>query len=268
MGVNQNNTVNTGLHGSETGKDPLEACLPLSSGLFKGIQPFGIFAGTQDMQGTFGADKWRASDWVINYIGGTGVTLVPQAGQPAIGKFSTRGTTDGDGYNLQWSMDGGTTIHEIFKPLAGTVIVGYARFKVDNSSTDAHTKSRWYFGIGDADTDIHGSVLNFVGFYKASGAATMVGVLDASSQTLTSALTDSLVDNTYIQLGFRINGTTSVEFWQGSGVKPGSMRRVTTQTTVTNLPTANMALSFQGETSEGVAVDYYLQHMIAFQEAI
>lgn len=267
MSVSFRNTINTGIHGPSTGSNPLEACFPQSpSPFWAGIQPFGDLCGTQDMQGTVGKEKWRAANWVITAIGGAGTTLVPTDAQMSKATFVTRATADGDGYNIQWSKDGGTTVSEIFLPTAGTLIVAYGRFKADNASTDAHTKSRFYFGIGDTDTDIHGSVLEFAGFYKASGAATMVGILDSSGgQTATSALANSLVDNTYISLGIRINGVTSAEFWQGTTAH--DMTLSATQTTVTNIPVGESALSFQGETSEAAAITFHLQHLVAFQEA-
>lgn len=267
MSVSMRNTFNTGIHGPSTGQNPLEACLPQAPCPFwAGIQPLGFLCGTQNYQGTLTSKDWAATSWVITAIGGAGTTWVPSDAQPQRATFVTRATADGDGYNLQWSKDGGTTVSEIFKPTAGTLIVGYIRMKVDNASTDAHTKSRFYFGIGDTDTDIHGSVLIFTGFYKASGAATMVGILDNGSQTATSALANSAVDNTYLTLGFRINGVSSVEFWQGT--TPHDMALAANQTTVTNMADAECALSLQGETSEAAAITYYVQHVVAFQEAI
>ena len=269
MGYSQANVLVSGLHGFKSGRDVTEACFNSASGLFAGLQPFGMLAGTQDCQGTFGSDKWRAADWVITAIGGAGTTLVPSDAAPSQATFVTRATADGDGYNIQWSKDGGTTVSEIFKPTAGQVIVVYGRIKADNASTDAHTKSRFHFGLSDTNTDIHNADDDVAMIYKASGAATMVGRIAAGgTATDTSALSNSFVDNTYIQLGIRINGVTSVEFWQGTGSTIGGMSKVATQTTVTNIPDEELALSFQLETSEAAAITAYLQHMVAFQEAI
>lgn len=269
MAFSQANVISTGVTTYAGGKDGTEACFGKASGLFAGVQPFGVLAGTQDVQGTVGPIKWRAADWVITAHGGAGTTLVPADAHPASATFVTRATADGDGYNIQWSMDGGTTVHEVFKPTAGQVIVVYGRFKVDNASTDAHTKSRFHFGLSDTNTDIHNADDDVIEFYKASGAATMVGRLAAGgTATDTSALTNSLVDNTYIQLGIRVNGVTSVEFWQGAGSTIGALSRVATQTTVTNIADEELALSFEGETSEAAAITFYLQHLVALQEAL
>lgn len=269
MAFSQANVITTGVTVYASGKDATEACFNKASGLFAGIQPWGLLSGTQDVQGTIGPIKWRAADWVITAHGGAGTTLVPQDGHPNVGKFITRATADGDGYNLQWSKDGGTTVQEIFKPTAGEVIVCYGRFKLDNASTDAHTKGRFNFGLSDTNTDIEASDDDLITFVKASGAATMVGRLaKGGTATDTSALTNSLADNTYIQLGIRVNGVTSVEFWQGAGSTIGALSRVATQTTVTNLADEELALSFEGETSEAAAITFYLQHLVAFQEAL
>jgi hypothetical protein len=245
----------------------LEACFPRANAFWAGLQPFGNISGIQDMQGTIDNHKWRAADWLITAIGGAGTTLVPASTHPETATFVTRATADNDGYNIQWSMDGGTTSSAIFTPTAGQMILCYGRFKVDNASTDAHTKSRFHFGLSEDDAGIHASDEDTIEFYKASAAATMVGrIANDGTATDTAALGASLVDNTYISLGFRVNGVSSVEFWQGTTA--GDMTLAATQTTMTNLPGEPMALSFEGQTSEAAAITFYLQHMVAFQEAI
>lgn len=264
------NTINTGIHGPSTGQNPLEACFPQSPCPFwAGYQPWGYIGGTQDEQGTLlhGRQKWLASDWKLDALGGAGTTLTPADSQPATATFVTRATADGDGYNMQWSKDGGTTAGpEIFKPTAGTLMIAYGRIKVDNASTDAHTKSRFYLGLSDTNADIHNADDDLIMFYKASGAATMVGRLaKAGTATDTSALANSVADNTYISLGIRVNGVSSVEFWQGTTAH--DMTLSATQTTVSNIADEEMILSFSGETSEAAAITFYFQHLMAAQEA-
>jgi hypothetical protein len=267
----QDNTINTAVSGPRQGKDPLEACFPSASKFFYGFQPFNIITGQMLCQGTtgFNMPKWRLEDWIVNSIGGAGTTLTPLNTYPNRATFVTRATSDGDGYNIQWGdRAASAAVKETFTPTANTTIWAYGVFKVDNASTDAHTKSRFYFGLGDVDTDVHGSVLEFMGFYKASGAATMIGILDETAQDATAALANSVVDNTFIQLGMRVNGVTSVEFWQGTGVKPADMSRMATITDVTDLPSTDLSLSFQGETSEAVAITYTLDTLVAFQGTV
>lgn len=268
MAISQGNVITTGVTQYKGGKDATEAVFNSASGLFAGIQPFGLFSGVQDMQGTFGSNKWRATDWLITPIGGAGTTLVPTAsGYPSVATFVTRATGDNDGYNIQWSMDGGTTTSNIFVPTANTIIVGYCRFKLDNAANDAHTKGRFHWGLTEDDTGVHASDEDTVEFYKASGAATMVGRVAADgTATDTSALSNSIANDTYIQLGFRVNGTTSVEYWQGASLTGGGLSRMATLSS--GLPDEAMGLFFEGQTSEAAAVTFTLQHLIAFQEAI
>lgn len=257
MPFSMSNLIATGTRSQGGQSDALDAAVGTSSRMWNGFQPFGWLVGRYDYQGTLGG-RWRAADWVITAIGGAGTTLVPQDSQPSTATFVTRATADGDAYNLQWSMDGGTTIQEVFKPTAGLNIYFECRLKVDNVADDAHTKSRFYVGIGSVDTDVHGSVTNFVGFYKASGAATAVGIIDATSQDATAAIA-TIANDTFITLGFRINGVSSVDFYV-NGVK-------TAQTDVSDLPSTEMALTIQGETSEAAAITYTLQNIVCFQEA-
>lgn len=233
-----------------------------------GWQPFGGAAGTTQEQGSFGNRAWLAAHWLVTAIGGAGTTLTPTAsGYPQGATFITRATADNDGYNIQWSQDGGTTTSNIFVPTAGTLIIGYGRFKLDNASTDAHTKGRFHFGLTEDDAGVQASDEDTVEFYKASAAATMVGrIANDGTATDTSALGASLADNTYISLGFRVNGVTSVEFWQGT--TPHDMSLAATQTTVTNLPGEPMGLFYEGQTSEAAAITFYLQHLYAYQEAL
>lgn len=266
MSITYRNTINTGIHGPSTGQNPLEACFPQSPCPFwAGYQPFADISGTQDHQGTFGQIKWRAADWKITAIGGAGTTLVPQDSQPNTATFVTRATADGDGYNLQWSMDGGTTTQSIFKPTAGTLIIAFARFKMDNVANDAHTKSKLFFGLSEDDAGILASDEDCAGFLKAAAANSTVGTIaNDGTATDTADLLD-FANDTYISLGMRINGVTSVEFWKGTTAH--DMTRLSTQTTVTNIPNEAMALSFEGQTSEAAAITFTLQHLMAAQEA-
>ena len=268
MSVTFRNTINTGIHGPSTGQDPLEACLPTANAFWAGVQPFGYYGGLQDHVGTYGKHKWQIADWVSTAVGGAGTALVEiAAAHPSISKTISRATADNDGYNLQWSKDGGTTVSDTFLLAAGQLTMAYFRFKVDNSSTDAHTKSKVFVGLSSSDVGILASDADVVGFLKAGGAATMVGTIAAgSTATDTAALANSLVDNTYISLGLRFNGITSVEFWQGT--LPGNMTLSATQTTMTNKPVLGMALSMAFATSEAVAIDFYCQQAEAIQEAI
>lgn len=265
------NTVDTGIRGPKALMDPLKANFPEygSGHLFRGLNWAGLFDGSLAVQGSFpGRDHpWRAANFKITAQGGAGTTLVPAVNTfPASATFVTRATADGDGYNLQWTYDGGTTVAPLFAPAANTLIIGYFRLKLDNAANDAHTKGRFYLGIGDADTAIHGSVSKFLGLYKASGAATVKGILDDGAQTL-STETAAVVNDTFIQLGFRVEGVSKVSFWTGTGTRVGDMTNFSNGTiALTNLPTANMALSIEGQTSEAAAITYTLEQGVVFQQ--
>lgn len=270
MSISYRNTINTGIHGPVTGQDPLEACLPRANTFWAGIQPFGHISGIQDWQGTLGYPKWKNTDWLTTSTGSGGAPtadLTPVARTSTIvnscATIITDDAADGDGWGIQFSMDGGTTADLPFLPTAGQLLFAYGRFKTANTSTN----SRFYFGLSDANTDIHNADDDLIMFYKASGALTMVGrTAKAGTATDTSALANSQVNDAYISLGIRVNGVSSIEFWQGT--LPGNMTKSATQTTMTNLPDEGMALSFHVETSAAASVTATLQHMVACQEAL
>lgn len=256
-----------GIRGAKSPKDPLKSSFAQygSGHLFYGLNWAGLFDGSLWYQGTFGNHPWRAADWLITAIGGAGTTLTPADAAPPKATFLTRATADGDGYNMQWSMDGGTTGQEVFLPTANSLIIGYFKGKVDNAADDAHTKSRAYFGIGDLDTDIHGSVGNFIGGYKASGAAALIGITDATAQD-SAGTVGSFVNNTNFQFGFRVEGVTLVNFWWGTGTRVGDLEKVQSQTDVTDLSATEMCLQIQGETSEAAAITFHLEEAVVFQQ--
>lgn len=265
MAIQNGNSIATGVRTPGSRLDALQAHVAGSSGIWKGFQPLAHLAGMYDIQGSVGG-RWVAADWKVTAIGGAGTTLTPQDGHPSTATFVTRATADGDGYNIQWSMNGGTTVHEVFKPTAGHNIYFHSRFKLDNAANDAHTKGRFVAGLIKADTDVydttrHSGSASGIALFKDSGDANVDYALWNGGAATTDADSGAdLSNDTYIICAFRVNGVSSVDFLVDS--------TKVNQPTVTNIPTEELALTFQGETSEAAAVTVTLQSLIGAQEAV
>lgn len=265
MAIQTGNSIATGIRTPGSRLDAMQAHVAGSSGIWKGFQPLAHLAGMYDLQGSVGG-RWVTNDWVDTAIGGAGTTLTPQDGHPSTATFVTRATADGDGYNIQWSHDGGTTAHEVFLPTAGHNIYFHSRFKLDNAANDAETKGRFVAGLIKADTDVYHATRHTgsdsgIGFFKDSGDANIDYALWKGGTATTNA--DSGVDlanDTFIICAFRVNGVSSVDFLANA--------TYVNQATVTNIPTEALTLTFQGETSEAAAVTVTLQSLIGAQEAV
>lgn len=267
MALQTGNSIATGIRTPGSRLDAMQAHVAGSSGIWKGFQPLAHLAGMYDIQGSVGG-RWVAADWIITALGGAGTTLTPQDSQPSTATFVTRATADGDGYSIQWSMDGGTTAQEIFKPTANLNIYFHSRFKLDNAANDAQTKGRVVAGLVTKEVDDdyynatrHSGSAAGIALFKDSGDANVDYALwDGGAATTDADSGADLANDTYTICAFRVNGVSSVDFLVDS--------TKVNQATVTNIPTEELALTFQGETSEAAAITFTLQSLIGAQEAL
>jgi hypothetical protein len=132
-------------------------------------------------------------------------------------------------------MDGGTTGVIRFVPLAGRV--HFAELEV---KTSAVATGAFLFGFATLDTTLLASGVeacsaDLIGFVKTKAAATILGrVMKATTATDTADLA-TMVNATYMKLGILIDGVSGVHFFVNDVPTP--------QLTLTNLPTAALALS-------------------------
>lgn len=224
-------------------------------------RPIGAGAGLE-LRLTY-HDLIRPLNWVKTLDSGT-VNLV--AGNPPTMTLVTAATIN-TGPQIQYSSDGGTTAWAPF-PASGTAT---SKFEYRLKMSDV-VSSACFFGLAAVDTTIFDAsstiagVADAIGFYKAGGAGTWAGLVRGSGTSTSQTLTGyDAVNDTDQDLGFIINndGTdvVSVQFVVNDKV-------VYTQTTLTNLPTANLALSVAFDTGANAAKTLTLQPRCAWQELL
>lgn len=157
---------------------------------------------------------------------------------------SAGNTTADDGANVQLP-------NCMVKPAAGVTITFEARVKVNDNSA---LTSQFYIGLAGIDTTLIAAgvvddVVDKCGwFHHGATTADKMSVITArTSAEDIDADKATTVDDTYINLGFKITGLDTVE-WYADGVL------VHTSSVTANIANAVMCLSFVAQT-EGAAKD-------------
>lgn len=165
-------------------------------------------------------ERWQS----YNAAATTGDYVLTQATQgtgaistaaPGVLELDCNSTTQGQGANLQ-------RVKSIFVPAAGKHI--WAEFKV--KIVDTFDKVQFFVGLAEVDTTIIGSgaitTQNHIGWYgAASNAGTMV-LAGAKANTATTVTGTAIAEDTYIKLGFYIDGVTSVtQYINGVAISTG-----------------------------------------------
>lgn len=157
-----------------------------------------------------------------------GVLLIDSAGN----------ATADDGVNVQLT-------NCMVKPVAGRTIRFEARVKVVDAGDD-----QYFIGLAGVDTTLIAAgvldnVVDKCGFFRfaASTADRLSTINSRGSGGTVDADVSTVVDDTYVKLGFVIDGLTSITFYQ-NGVQVGS-------TTVTSeIPNAVMCLSYVSQVEQ------------------
>ena len=158
------------------------------------------------------------------------------------------GGADGNGVNVQQA-------HETFLPAADRDIHFGCRIELDDA-----TQSFFFAGLSITDNDIDAGSLgaDIVGFLKDDGDANLDFICQSTASGAV-AQTDTgqdLADNTAIELGFYINGITSVHTYI-NGVEDGTFAVAAN----TDIPVTEMALAFSYRTGEdetnSLKIDWY-----------
>jgi hypothetical protein len=202
---------------------------PMHSQIASLIQPFG-FDGAGDV--VWGLPAFSATNWLKTLNSGT-YGVAADASGILQGTLTSNASSQSD-TQLQESMDGGTTALIRFLPKAGTFIFASCSVKLSEVTT-----SGFMFGFNEINTAMLSTgtinTTDQLGFYKATGAATIVGNVRTSSTSTATATLATLAANTYVELGVLVDGISDVVFYV-NGTPVG-------QTTMTNVPTAAMAMS-------------------------
>lgn len=190
----------------------------------KGFYYFEDYLGQIDVTSGDGYTLTKVTTGAISAVATEdgGVLLVDSAGH---------GSAD-DGVNAQLT-------NCLFKPAAGRTIRFEARVKFKDAGDD-----QYYIGLAGVDTTLIASgvvddVVDKCGFFRQA-ASTADKISSICSRTSTEDITANvgdIADNTYVKLGFVIDGLTSVKFYV-NGVL------VETGTTAAAIPNAVMCLSY------------------------
>lgn len=156
-------------------------------------------------------------------------------------------TTVTQGINVQL----GSTVGESFIPVAGSKIWAEARLK----ATDIATGPEFYMGLAVIDTTIIGSSAlsaQAIGFKSVTDDGVLLATCKGASSETTAA-SNTLVEDTYVRLGFRVTETGLVEFYV-NGVKNAT-------TIAANLPIVEMVPSLvcqsDGTTDSIIHIDQW-----------
>lgn len=186
-------------------------------------------------------DATTGDGWTLTQSNGTGTISGLATDQGGVLVVNSAGSTADDSINAQLT-------NCLFKPAAGTTI----RFEARVNMTDA--TQQFYLGLAGVDTSLLASgavddTVDKCGFFHHA-ASTDNKISSICSRTSTEDATADVaanVDNTYVKLGFVIDGLTSVKFYVNGAL-------VETGTTTAAIPNAVMCLSaFAGyESAAGV----------------
>jgi len=190
-------------------------------------------------------DTTHYDGWTVTVDGAGTVNLLDRVGGWL--QLLSGGAT-GNGVNLQMA-------HEAFLPAANRDIHFGCRIELDEA-----TQSFFFAGLAITDNDVDDGSMpaDIVGFTKGDGD-TNLDFLCQSTASGAVAQTDTgvdLADNTAIELGFMINGITSVHTFV-NGVEDTTFAVAAN----TDIPVTEMALVFSHRTGENVAnslkIDWY-----------
>ena len=168
--------------------------------------------------------------WTVTQATAGGVTTSDTL-QGGICVIDCDSATEGQGMNIQYTE--GTLP---FIPVAGRDIWFEAKIKV----TDAVDDVQLFVGLSAADTSIISgndmTAANHIGFECLSSAALLFGAEKAGTEATPVAAT-TLVEATYVRVGFHVNGVTDVTHYV-DGVKIG------TSILTANIPVVGITPSF------------------------
>lgn len=167
-----------------------------------------------------------AEDWVLTQAtSGTATIGTEKGGNLAL---NAGATTDGQGPQLQLA---GLS----FLPAASKHIWFECRCKVNVLTTDL------FLGLCEVDTTIADTTglttSNSIGFKSFTGNGVIVGQSEKATAEGTVAALTTLVTGTWVRLGFKLNGVTSVTFYV-NGVANG------TTLLTANIPIVGLTPSF------------------------
>jgi len=195
-------------------------------------------------------DTYAADNWIVSETDAAATQALTDADNGVL--LITNTATDNDLVAIQ-------KVGESFTFSANKQLFFKARFKVSDA-----TQSDLVIGLQILDTTPL-AVSNGVFFIKGDGVATMDFKVGASSTFSTASAVATLVDDTYITVGFYYDGGLSGfinYFASTNATNPLFIGRLA----VTNLPTTELTVSFAIQNGEAVAKTMSIDYILASKE--
>jgi hypothetical protein len=196
--------------------------------------------------------SWVPDEWTVTEVG-TSLQKLADAKNGVLELVS--GGTENDGNNCQLGGSGDSeTVGESFKPESGRNMWFEVRLKADDV-----TEHDFFVGFSIQDTAVCASYgADLIGFRTDDGDA----LLDCTSASTASGATSSLnvatlVNDTFIILGFKVIGTEKIEFYVNNVLKA---------THTTSIPSTEMKLTMAQLTGEGNAATLSIDYIVAAQD--
>lgn len=161
-------------------------------------------------------------------------------------------TTATQGINVQKN----TTVGELFIPTAGTTIVFECRIK----AVDIATGPEFFVGLHQIDTTIIASSAmsgaNYIGWQSITddGVLLFTGAKASAADTNTAT---TFVDGTWVKLGFKVNGVTSVDQYINGVLQDSSTALATANIPVTEM-VPSLVCQSGGTTDPIIHIDWWM----------
>lgn len=195
--------------------------------------------------------SWVADEWTVTEVG----TCTQDMEDARNGVLTlTSGTTENNGAQIQLGGTGdGETTGEAWAPSAGKNLW----FECSVYSNDV-TQNDIFVGLHVQDTTFVASRgADYIGFRTDDGDALLDCESSASSSASSETSLSTLVDATAVKLGFKVTGTSKVEYYVNDVLK---------STISTNVPTALMKLSLGNLTGEAAANTLSIDYVVVAQD--
>jgi hypothetical protein len=194
-------------------------------------------------------DDYVAAEWTITETG---------TGTRAVGNLDggilviTNGASDDDANFLQWSGSTNAATVETWKFVAGKELWLKARFKISDA-----TQSDFVLGLQITDTTPL-AVTDGVYFLKADGSTTL-NLLVTKNSTSTTTAAATLVNDTYVTVGFVYNGSDKIDVFVNDV-------RIATSVTTNLVDDEELTLSFGIQNGEAAAKVLSLDYLFVSKE--
>lgn len=189
--------------------------------------------------------QWVANDqtnlWTVVKDTGAAVAIAADTANGELTMTSTA-TTDNDGASIQGN--------EIFLPAANRMIAFVCRVK--NNDAD---QSDIMVGLSENFATNPEAVLsanNRIGFYIDDGSARILARSTASGTTTTVDTGVDLTDSTYVDLAFRVEGTSVVSYY----INGNKVATIGTNVPATEMAVASCSISGSATGTRATTLDY------------